>query len=94
MKAGVRSREYTVWLSAVERDHWEESSCLENTPYLVERMAVKQCVVIVSVGPGKHCPCRRLFNSPGAPQIQMGKLSFKELITCVGLPTDVEWRQT
>lgn len=29
-----------------------------------------------------------------ASEIQMGKLSFKELITCVELPARVEWRQT
>lgn len=80
---------------------------------LVERMAVKQCIVVISVARGLPLSegitvlagaCFILLESISlhpqgwawlaASEIQMGKLSFKELVTCVGLPTRVEWRQT
>lgn len=83
---------------------------------LVERIAVKQCIVTISVGLGLPLfegiivlagSCFILLESyyPAAPptprwawlaasEIQMGKLSFKELITCVELLACVEWRQT
>lgn len=84
---------------------------------LVERIAVKQCIVTISVGLGLPLfegiivlpgSCFILLESyyPAPPpptprwawlaasEIQMGKLSFKELITCVELPAGVEWRQT